>query len=167
MRYSFSKKSFVDSYLSFIISKLKTTIIITPIVLLVGIAFIILNFTVYNQLLAIGIILCAISILLIGYMIVRYFITKKTIGNTFDTLTNDDEVKYELYLDGDNIKIINESLNRDVSTPIKSVIMIMIMKNQYILMFEDNTSIVVPNSEESLKYLEELKKYAPTDEKSK
>ena len=167
MRYSFSKKSFVDSYLSFIISKLKTTIIITPIILLVGIAFIILNFTVYNQLLAIGIILCSISILLIGYMIIRYFVTKATIGNTFDTLTNDDEVKYELYLDGDNIKIINESLNRDVSTPIKSVIMIMVMKNQYILMFEDNTSIVVPNSEESLKYLEELKKYAPTDEKSK
>lgn len=167
MRYSFSKKSFVNSYLSFIISKLKTTIIITPIILLVGIAFIILNFTVYNQLLAIGIILCVISILLIGYMVVRYFITKKTIGNTFDTLTNDDEVKYELYLEGDNIKIINESLNRDVSTPIKSVIMIMVMKNQYILMFEDNTSIVVPNSEESLKYLEELKKYAPTDEKSK
>ena len=167
MRYSFSKKSFVDSYLSFIISKLKTTIIITPIILLVGIAFIILNFTVYNQLLAIGIVLCVISILLIGYMIIRYFVTKATIGNTFDTLTNDDEVKYELYLDGDNIKIINESLNRDVSTPIKSVIMIMVMKNQYILMFEDNTSIVVPNSEESLKYLEELKKYAPTDEKSK
>lgn len=167
MRYSFSKKSFVDSYLSFIISKLKTTIIITPIILLVGTALIILNFTVYNQLLAIGIILCAISILLIGYMIIRYFVTKATIGNTFDTLTNDDEVKYELYLEGDNIKIINESLNRDVSTPIKSVIMIMVMKNQYILMFEDNTSIVVPNSEESLKYLEELKKYAPTDEKSK
>ena len=144
MRYSFSKKSFVDSYLSFIISKLKTTIIITPIILLVGTAFIILNFTVYNKLLAIGIILCAISILLIGYMIIRYFVTKATIGNTFDTLTNDDEVKYELYLDGDNIKIINESLNRDVSTPIKSVIMIMVMKNQYILMFEDNTSIVVP-----------------------
>lgn len=167
MRYSFSKKSFVDSYLSFIISKLKTTIIITPIILLVGTALIILNFIVYNKLLAIGIILCVISILLIGYMIIRYFVTKATIGNTFDTLTNDDEVKYELYLERDNIKIINESLNRDVSTPIKSVIMIMVMKNQYILMFEDNTSIVVPNSEESLKYLEELKKYAPTDEKSK
>ena len=153
MEYKLTNEEFDGIYLGIIFKKMRWILIGTIIMFLIGIAILIVSLTVFDMLAA-SIVFLAGSLFIAGYIIFIYLSTRRKLNRTFVDLSNDsDELEYSFTLEGNKIVIVNKSQQKNVSSSIDKVGQILEYKNYYLIMFTDNTNMMLPKAPESDNYV--------------
>ena len=160
MKYSINLKQFLNVYFSIIFRRIKWFIIIAPIFLILGIVFLILNFTINVDFLLIAIVMMIGGTFILSYLAFLLLRTKSKFVKLFYQFSNNQEsYEYQFSVDNKFVHAKNFNINMESNVPLDQVGEIHEFKQYYLVVFRDNTNTIVPNNERAKEYIDKIREH--------